>query len=46
MNQIIKQESINFTELVKNNTGTLTLNCQSKMIDLLNEEFSQEQQQW
>jgi len=46
MDKIIKQETINFYELVKNSKTTLSLNCQSKMIDLLNNEFTEEQGQW
>mgnify|MGYP003407084744 FL=1 len=46
MNQIIKPTAINFTELLKYSTTTLELSetTQSKLIDLLNEEFTEEQQ--
>ena len=48
MNQIIKQETINFSELVKNSKTklNLSLNYESKMIDLLNNEFTEEESQW
>jgi phage anti-repressor protein len=46
MNQIIKPKSVNFKELVKNSKTTLTLDCQSDMIELLNQEFTEEQSQW
>jgi phage anti-repressor protein len=46
MNQIIKPNVINFEELVKTGETTLSLNVQSKLIELLNEEFTQEEQQW
>ena len=48
MNQIIKQETVNFSELVKNSKTklNLSLNYESKMIDLLNNEFTEEQSQW
>ena len=46
MNQIIAPKSINFTELVKNANTTLSLNIQTRMIDILNKEFTEEEQQW
>ena len=46
MNEIIKPNSVNFEELVRNSNTTLTLNSQSKMIDLLTEEFTQKELQW
>ena len=46
MNQIIKPKTVNFKELVKNSNTTLTLNLQSKLVTLLNEEFSIEEQKW
>ena len=46
MNEIIKPNSVNFEELVRNSNTTLTLNSQSKMIDLLTEEFTEEELQW
>jgi len=46
MNQIIKAPTVNFQDLVKNNQTTLSLTCQSKMIDLLNSEFTEEQSKW
>jgi phage anti-repressor protein len=46
MNQIVKLKTINFNELVKNSNTTLSLNCQTKMISILNQEFTEQQQQW
>ena len=48
MNKIIKPESINFSELVKNSKTTLSLSeeYKSEMIEILNKEFSEEQQKW
>lgn len=45
MNQNIKSESIDFNSLIKN-SKTLTLNTQSKMIEILNEEFTEEESRW
>lgn len=46
MNQIIAPKAINFKELVKNSNTTLSLNLQSKMINVFNTEFTEEEQQW
>jgi phage anti-repressor protein len=46
MNQIIAPKSINFNELVKNSNTTLSLNIETKMIKILNTEFTEEQQRW
>lgn len=46
MNNIIAPKSINFNELVKNANTTLSLNLENKMINLLNEEFSEDEQKW
>ena len=46
MNQIIAPKSINFNELVKNSNTTLSLNIETKMINILNTEFTEEEQQW
>ena len=46
MNQIIAPKAINFNELVKNSNTTLSLNVQTKMINKLNTEFTNEEQQW
>ena len=35
MNQLIRPETINFNELVKNSNTTLSLNLQTKMVTLL-----------
>ena len=35
MNQIIKPESVDFNSLVSKNTNSISINYQSKMIDLL-----------
>ena len=46
--ELITPETINFTELVRNSNTTLSLSneYQSKMINLLNTEFTESQQQW
>jgi phage anti-repressor protein len=46
MNQLIRPETINFNELVKNSNTTLSLNLQTQMVTLLNKEFTEEQQKW
>jgi hypothetical protein len=46
MNQIIAPKAINFKELVKNSNTTLSLNLETKMINILNTEFTEEEQQW
>lgn len=46
MNQIITPKSINFKDLVKNANTTLSLNLENKMINLLNEEFTEDEQKW
>lgn len=45
MNQIIKPGTVDFNTLIKTNT-TLTLDCQSKMINILNKEFTEEENRW
>jgi hypothetical protein len=45
MTQIIKPESVDFNALIKNST-TLTSFCQSKMVEILNEEFTEEESRW
>jgi len=45
MNQIIKTESIDFNNLIKNST-TLSLDCKSKIVEILNEEFTEEESRW
>lgn len=46
--ELITPETINFTELVRNSNTTLSLSneYQSNMIKILNEEFTEQQQQW
>ena len=46
MNQIIKQNTVNFNELVKNSNTTLTLKLQTKMVETLTSEFTEQEQQW
>jgi phage anti-repressor protein len=46
MTQNIVPKAINFKELVKNSNTTLSLDVQSKMIKLINEEFTESEQQW
>jgi len=45
MNQIIPK-TINFKELIENSNTTLSLTVQSKLVEHLNQEFTEEQQQW
>ena len=45
MNQIIKPASVDFNALIKN-SATLTLNGQSKMIETLTKEFTEEESKW
>jgi phage anti-repressor protein len=44
--ELITSETINFTELVRNSNTSLSINCESNMIKILNEEFTESQQQW
>ena len=46
MDKIIVPKQINFDELVKNSNTTLSLNVQTKMIDLLTEQFTEDEQKW
>ena len=46
MNQIIKPESIDFNDLVYNNSNKISLDCQSKMVSILNKEFTEEENRW
>ena len=46
MNQIIKFENIDFNQLVNGNNNKLSINFQSKMIDSLNKNFTDEEQKW
>ena len=46
MNQQIVPKAINFHELVKNSSTTLSLNIQTKMVEKLNLEFTNDEQQW
>jgi len=46
MNKIITPKAINFKELVKNSNTTLSLNVQTKMVEVMNEEFTESEQQW
>ena len=46
MNQMIAPKAINFKEIVKNSNTTLSLNLETKMINILNTEFTEEEQQW
>ena len=45
-NELVIPETVNFTELVKSSNTTLSLNSKSKMIDLLNTEFTEQESQW
>ena len=44
--QLIKPLTVNYKELVQNSNTTMSLNIQSKMIDILNTEFNKPQQQF
>lgn len=44
--ELVIPETVNFTELVKSSNTKLSVNCQSKMVDLLNTEFTEEESQW
>jgi phage anti-repressor protein len=46
MSEMIKPKSINFTELVKNSNTTLSIDIQSKIVDKLNETFTEDEQHW
>jgi phage anti-repressor protein len=45
MNKIIPN-TVNFNELVKNSNTTLSLNLKTKLVDVLNTEFTHEEQRW
>lgn len=46
LSEFITPECINFNELIKNSNTTLSLNCQTKMSSILNEEFTIQEQKW
>jgi len=46
MSQMIQPTTINFKELVKNSNTTLSLNLQTKIVDKLNETFTEDEQHW
>jgi len=43
---MIKPKSINFKDLVKNSNTTLSLDVQSKIVDKLNNIFTEQEQHW
>lgn len=45
MNKIIPN-TVNFNELVKNSNTTLSLNLKTKLVEVLNTEFTHEEQRW
>ncbi|NBP13913.1 hypothetical protein EBU95_05855 [bacterium] len=45
MDQLVPK-TVNFAELVKNGNTTLSLNCESKLVDKLSKEFTEQEQQW
>jgi phage anti-repressor protein len=45
MNKIVPK-TINFKELVKNSTTTFSLDLQTKLVQYLNDEFTEQEQQW
>jgi hypothetical protein len=42
-NELVIPETVNFIELVKSSNTKLSFNCQSKMVDLLNKEFTEQE---
>ena len=44
MNQLIQQKTVDFHKLVKNANTTLSIGIQTKMIELMNEKFTTDQQ--
>jgi 23S rRNA maturation mini-RNase III len=46
MSHMIKSTTINFKELVKNSNTTLSLDVQSKIVDKLNNTFTENEQHW
>lgn len=47
MDKLIKKDqSINFKNLVENSNTCLSLNCQTKMINILSHNFTEQEQQW
>lgn len=46
MNQNIPPKEINFNELVKNSNTTISLDIQSKLVELMNIEFTEDEQRW
>ena len=44
--QNIKPKTIDFNALVSKNGNNISINCQSKMINLLNKEFTEEENRW
>ena len=45
MDRIIPK-TVNFNEIVKHSDTTLSLNLQTKLVDMLNSEFTEKEQQW
>jgi hypothetical protein len=45
MNQLIKMDSVDFQDLISKNTK-LSTNIQSKMIEQLNADFTEEESRW
>ncbi len=45
-NKIIAPKAINFNDLVKNSNTNLSISVQTKMTTIINDEFTEEQQQW
>ena len=46
MNQLIKQDTIDLSALIKNNNTTLSINGQSKTLELIREQFTEKEVQW
>jgi phage anti-repressor protein len=46
MDQLITNKPINFNDVVKNSNTTISLDIQSKLVELMNIEFTEEEQRW
>lgn len=46
MDQLITNKPINFNDVVKNSNTTISLDIQSKLVELMNIEFTEDEQRW
>ena len=46
MDQLITNKPINFNDVIKNSNTTISLDIQSKLVELMNIEFTEEEQRW